>query len=112
MIRALAAALVALVLGGTAAAARVDPVAVLMQQSIKQALQADMKKRVPGMRIAKVKCTASRDARKGTCRADFLYKTVKGYYMLKVAQPKTGTPSYRSTSVRCFDAKSGRAVKC
>jgi hypothetical protein len=106
------AAVASLVLCATATAATVDPVAVLMQQSIKKALQANMTKQVPGMKVTTVKCTASRDATSGICRANFTYKTVKGYYVLKVKQPKTGRPSYTSTSVHCFDAKSGAAVKC
>jgi hypothetical protein len=111
VIRVAAAAVVSLALCGTAAAA-VDPVAVLMQQSIKKALQANMTKQAPGMKVTTVKCTASKDATRGTCRANFTYKTIRGYYMLKVKQPKTGRPSYTSTSVHCFDAKSGSAVSC
>jgi hypothetical protein len=111
VIRVAAAALASLALCGSAAAA-LDPVAVLMQQSIKKALQANMNKQVPGMKVTTVKCTVSKDTTKGTCRANFTYKTVRGYYMLKVAQPPKGRPSYTSTSVHCFDAKTGKAVSC
>jgi hypothetical protein len=112
-VRLAAVAATALLLAcGSAAAARVDPVAVLMQQSIKKALQANMNKQVPGMKVTTLRCTASQDATKGTCRANFVYKTVKGYYMLKVVQPKVGRPSYTSTSVHCFDAKTGKTVSC
>jgi hypothetical protein len=105
-------ALTSLVLCAGTAAAAVDPLAILMQQSIKKALQANMNKQVPGMKVTTVKCTVSKTATKGTCRANFTYKTVRGYYMLKVTQPKTGRPSYTSTSVHCFDAKTGNAVSC
>jgi hypothetical protein len=105
-------ALASLVLCSGTAAAAVDPLAILMQQSIKKALQANMNKQVPGMKVTTVKCTVSKSATKGTCRANFTYKTVRGYYMLKVTQPKTGRPSYTSTSVHCFDAKTGNAVSC
>jgi hypothetical protein len=112
-VRVAIVAVAALVLScSTAAAAKVDPVAVLMQQSIKKALQANMNKQVPGMKVTTLKCTASKDATKGTCRANFTYRTVTGYYMLKVKQPKVGKPSYTSTSVHCFDAKTGNAVSC
>jgi hypothetical protein len=111
-VRAALAAAAALALCGTAGAATVDPVAILMQQSIKKALQAKMKTQAPGLKVTTVKCTASKDATTGTCRANFTYKTVKGYYMLKVVQPKKGRPSYSSTSVHCFDSKTGKAVTC
>jgi hypothetical protein len=111
-VHAALAAAAALALCGTAAAATVDPVAILMQQSIKKALQADLNKQVPGMKVTTVKCTASKDATRGTCRANFTYKTVKGYYMLKIVQPKKGRPSYTSTSVHCFDSKTGKTVSC
>jgi hypothetical protein len=111
-VRLVAVVAALLVCCGTAAAAKVDPVAVLMQQSMKKALQANMNKQVPGMKVTTVKCTASKDATRGTCRANFTYKTLKGYYMLKIKQPKVGKPSYTSTSVHCFAAKSGKAVKC
>jgi hypothetical protein len=110
--RLLAAGVLALALCCGPAAAAVDPVAVLMQQSIKKALQANMTKQAPGMKVTTVKCTVNKAATKGTCRANFTYKTVRGYYMLKVTQPKTGKPSYTSTSVHCFDAKTGNAVSC
>ena len=111
MTRLLVALVAALALTGSAAAA-VDPVAVLMQASIKKALQANMNKQVPGMKVTTVKCTASKDATRCTCRANFTYKTIRGYYMLSVKQPKTGRPSYTSTSVHCFDAKTGKSVSC
>jgi hypothetical protein len=102
----------ALALCGSAAA-KVDPVAILMQQSIKKALQANLSKQVPGMRVTTVKCTANRAATKGTCRANFTYKTVRGYYVLQVKQPKVGKqPFYSSTSVHCFDARTGATVRC
>jgi hypothetical protein len=110
--RAALAAAATLALCGTAAAATVDPVAILMQQSIKKALQADMAKQAPGMKVTTVTCTVSKDASSGTCRANFAFKTLTGYYMLKVVQPSTGRPSYRSTSVHCFVAKSGKALPC
>lgn len=103
---------VGLALCGTASAATVDPIAIAMQLSIKKALQANMTKQVPGMKVTTVKCTSTNQGRRGTCRANFVYKTVKGFYMLNVKQPATGRPSYRSTSVRCFDARSGKAVSC
>jgi hypothetical protein len=111
-VRLLAAAALLLALACGTAAAAVDPVAVLMQQSLKKALQADLRKQVPGIKVTTVKCKVSKDATKGTCRADFAYKTITGYYTLAVKQPKVGRPSYASTSVHCFDAKSKRAVPC
>jgi hypothetical protein len=112
-VRLVAAVAVLLALGcGTAAAAKVDPVALLMQQSIKKALQADLKKQVPGLKVTTVKCKVNKTATKGTCRANWKYKTVFGYYSLAVKQPKVGRPSYASTKVRCFNAKTKKAVPC
>ena len=45
----LAAAVLLALAGGVATAAKVDPVAVLMQQSIKKALQENMKQQAPGL---------------------------------------------------------------
>ncbi len=101
-----------LTLCGAASAATVNPIALAMQASIKNALQANMNKQVPGLKVTTVRCTPSKDGRRGTCRANFVYRTLKGYYMLNVKQPATGRPSYTSTSVHCFNVKSGKAVSC
>ena len=107
---AVAAALLALTCGTASAA--VDPVVYLMQASVKKALQTDLRKQVKGMKVTKVTCKVSKDATRGTCKASWTYKTVIGYYVLAVKQPKVGRPSYRSTTVKCFDAKTKRAVPC
>ena len=106
-----AAAVVVALLCGTASAA-VDPVVYLMQQSVKKALQADLRKQVPGLKVKTVTCKVAKDATRGTCKATWTYKTVLGYYVLAVKQPKVGRPSYASTTVKCFDAKTKRAVPC
>lgn len=106
---AVAAALLALTCGTASA---VDPVVYLMQASVKKALQADLRKQVAGMKVTTVTCKVSKDATRGTCKANWTYKTVFGYYMLAVKQPKVGRPSYTSTTVKCFDAKTKRAVPC
>jgi hypothetical protein len=111
-VRVLAAAAVLLALACGTASAAVDPVVYLMQASVKKALQADLKKQVPGLKVTTVACKVSKDTTKGTCKASWKYKTVIGYYMLAVKQPKVGRPSYASTTVKCFDAKTKKAVPC
>jgi hypothetical protein len=108
----LGAAVLVAFAGTATVAGAADPVAILMQQSVKNALQANMNKQAPGMRITTVTCKVAKDARSGTCRANFTYKTIRGYYMLKVKQPLKGKPSYTSTSVTCFVAKTGAKVAC
>ena len=110
---AVAVALAAASVAGVAhSAATVDPVALAMQQSIKKALQAKLKAAVPGLKVTTVKCTVTTGGRRGICKASFAYRTIIGYYMLKVRQPPTGRPSYTSTSVACFDAKTRAKISC
>jgi hypothetical protein len=95
-----------------ATAATVDPVAIVLQQALKQALQGNLKTQVPGMKVTTVRCKATKSGTKGTCRANFVYKTIRGYYVLKVVHPPGEDVSYTSTSFHCFDRKSGKAVSC
>jgi hypothetical protein len=53
----------------------------------------------------------AKSGRTGTCKANFTYKTIHGYYTVKAKTPPKGQVSWTTTSLHCF-AKSGARVKC
>lgn len=110
--RAAAALLLAATLAGSAGAATIDPAAITLQLAIKHQLQLKMNKAVPGMKVKVVTCTVSKNGVNGKCKANFAYKTIRGYYMIAAKQPPKGQVSWSSTSVACFNAKSGVRTKC
>jgi hypothetical protein len=109
---ALAALLATATLGGTAGAATVDPAAVALQAAIKHQLQLKLNQSVKGMKVKTVTCTVAKNGRSGTCKANFTYKTLRGYYTVTAKMPPKGQVYWTTTGLHCFVAKSGAKVKC
>jgi hypothetical protein len=110
--RAAGVLVAAALLAGSAGAATVDPAAIALQLAIKHQLQLKLNKAVPGMKVKTVSCTVSKNGVNGKCKATFAYKTIRGYYTIVAKQPPKGQVSWSSTSVVCFNAKSGVRTKC
>jgi hypothetical protein len=109
---ALAAVTAVAALGGGAGAATVDPAAIALQAAIKHQLQLKLNKAVKGMKVKTVTCKVAKNGRTGTCRANFAYKTIRGYYTVSAKMPPKGQVSWTTTSLHCFAAKTGAKVKC
>ena len=109
---AVTAAVATAALGGAATAATVDPAAIALQAAIKHQLQLKLNTSVKGMKVKTVTCKMAKSGRTGTCRANFTYKTIRGYYTVAAKTPPKGQVSWTTTSLHCFVAKSGAKVRC
>ena len=99
------------------AAAKIDPSAsAVLASALKPAMQAKLKKAVPGLVVKKVTCYVPTTSKliSGPCRAAFTVTKyrLEGVYRAKATLSSRSRLSWATTSVSCTDAKTHKKVKC
>jgi len=111
MARWLAAPVVALCACAVASGA-VNPEQLRLQRSLKADMAKSFKKRAPSLEITTVSCKLPVSGTVAHCTAHFVVGQVKGYYKVSATIHESGQLTWTAASPRCFDAKSGKALRC
>ena len=109
--RRLAVVVVALLACAVASGA-VNPEQLRLQKSLKADMAKSFKKRAPSLEITTVSCRLPSKGTVAHCTAHFLVGQVKGYYKVSATIHESGQLTWTAASPRCFDKKSGKALRC
>jgi len=99
------------------AAAKIDPSAsAVLAAALKPAMQAKLKKSVPGIVVKKVTCYVPTTSKliSGPCRAAFTVTKYRldGVYRAKATLNSRSRLSWSTSSVSCTDSKTHKKVNC